>query len=673
MESFVSRYKNALVLIVVLVAQLLALAVQVKRPAADAADPREVSLIRYVVVSVITPPERLLHNIGLGIRGIWLGYLDLVHVRQQNADLKTEMERLRLEQASVAEDAKQGQRLQQLLGFKERYIYKTLPAQVIGTAGTEQSRILYIDKGSKDGLEPEMPVVTADGVVGKLKDVFPHISQVLEISDTTSGVGALLQTTRIRGVLKGSSVGEVQMINVSPDERIKPGEIVLTSGGDQIFPRGLPVGTVERVQTDPDRDPLLDVIVRPAANLSRLEEVLVITNLGDETPKQEIRDLAESEAEGLAAQKRASDVLSERLPAKVDPNAPADTNPQNLVDDAGNAIRPLSPPKPLHADQFSPNATPAAAEMTPGQRQGAIKEGTEEVAARPAAKPKPASDTASGNGIPGTETAVKKTAVSTAATASAGSGGTSGTSGTAIPVVHKPLPTVDASGAVTAATRRPTPSVSADGTTTVVVRKPASSVDAAGTVTPAVHRAAPLVDGTGTAAVPHRTIQPADGSVSVPTARTASQAPSSTSPPRALPSTVPGSTVGSTRTAATGTTSASPSASSASRFGNSEGAPATGGGLKPESKTRVIVDGPVVPAKKKTPDTASPGTPVKASPTTPVKASPTPGAPVKAPSAPVKKGPILVPDDGSRPPSAEKPKPAAQSSEPASTPQRGPN
>src|SRR5580704_12541049 len=259
MESFFSRYKNALVLIVVLVAQLLALAVQVKRPAPGSPDQEGVSLIRYVVVSVVTPPERWIHNVGRGIRGLWYGYMDLVHVRQQDAVLKTEIERLRLEQASLAEDAKQGQRLEQLLDFKEHYVYKTVPAQVIGASGTDQSRTLYIDKGAKDGLAPDMPVVTADGIVGKLKDVFDHKGLVLLVSDPTSGVGVILETTRTRGILKGVPFGQLQVINVSPDGRIKAGERIVTSGGDQIFPRGMPVGTVEGVEPDPDRDPLMDV------------------------------------------------------------------------------------------------------------------------------------------------------------------------------------------------------------------------------------------------------------------------------------------------------------------------------------------------------------------------------------------------------------------------------
>jgi rod shape-determining protein MreC len=381
MESFFSRYRNALVLIVVLVAQLLALAVQAKRPAADGADRPSVSLMRYAVITIVTPPERLLHSTGHWLRSVWFGYIDLIHVRRENADLRQQVERLRLEQATIAQDAEQGQRLQHMLGFAQNYIYKTQPAQVIGTGGTDQSQVLYIDKGSANGLQQDMPVITADGIVGKLKDVFPHTSQVLLVTDPTSGVGVILQTTRIRGILKGRAYGQLQVADVSPDSRIKAGEPIVTSGGDQIFPRGLSVGTVDRVLPDPDRDPLVDVLVRPAAGLSQLEEVLVVTNMTDTISPQETKDLAESEAEGEAAKKRASDVLSERLPSRTDLNAPADTNPEVLVDAAGNAIKKIAPPKPEHPDGFSPNAEPDAALMIPGQRSVPVKDGIEDTAA----------------------------------------------------------------------------------------------------------------------------------------------------------------------------------------------------------------------------------------------------------------------------------------------------
>ena len=117
-------------------------------------------LIRLWANALVSPPERLLHSSSSASADLWQNYLDLRHVRQQNQELQKTIDRLRLEQAALLEDAKQGQRLQALLGFQEKYIYKTVAAQVIGSSGSDQSRVFYIDKGSADGLERDMAVIT---------------------------------------------------------------------------------------------------------------------------------------------------------------------------------------------------------------------------------------------------------------------------------------------------------------------------------------------------------------------------------------------------------------------------------------------------------------------------------------------------------------------------------
>ena len=356
-----------MVLSAVLLAQFLALAVQVRTPAAREGDGKGVRLLRYWVVAMMSPPEKVMSHTGSGVRGFWGNYVDLRHTRKENASLRAQVDQLRLEQAALLEDAKQGQRLQALLGFREKYIYKTQPAQVIGTAGSDQSRILYIDKGWKDGLKQDQPVITPDGIVGKVKDVFPHTAQVLEISDQTSGAGVLLEKTRLRGVLRGNAYGQPQIIDVLPDDRIKPGEKVLTSGGDQIFPRGLAVGTVQKVVSDPEREPYTQVVIKPAANLQHLEEVLVVVETSDELSPAAKRDLAKSQVAGAeeAEMQRASDILAEKLPGLKDPNAP-DTA---AVDDKTNpaALKPLKPLTAARVDRYSPGTAPPAARMTPGQ------------------------------------------------------------------------------------------------------------------------------------------------------------------------------------------------------------------------------------------------------------------------------------------------------------------
>ncbi len=370
MDTFLGRYRNLLVLLVVLLAQFIALAVQVRTPAANNDGGKGVRLLRHWVVALIAPPEKAVVHTGSDARGFWGDYIDLRHTREENQSLRNEVDRLRLEQAGLLEDARQGQRLQTLLAFKEHYVSATVPAQVIGTAGSDQSRVLYIDKGARDGLAIDQPVITPDGIVGKIKEVFPHTSQVLEINDQSSGAGVLLEKTRLRGVLRGNAYGQPQVIDILPDERIKPGEPVLTSGGDQIFPRGLPVGTVEKVVADPEREPYVDIVLKPAANLSHLEEVLVVTGTSDALPSKTQRDLARSEAVGgiETEKQRASDILADKLPGLTDPNEPEVDKAAEQKPTGGEEVgRPIQPPQPLRADRFTPNQTPPASSLTPGR------------------------------------------------------------------------------------------------------------------------------------------------------------------------------------------------------------------------------------------------------------------------------------------------------------------
>jgi rod shape-determining protein MreC len=366
MEPVIVRYRNLIVLLIVLVAQIIGLAVQVRRTDSgrntmDVQDGPGVRLIRLWAEGMVSPPERLVHGIKLGVVDLWEDYLDLRHVRAENQDLQKTIDRLRLEQASMLEDAQQGQRLQGILNFQEKYVYKTVAAQAIGSSGSDQSRVLYLDKGKDFGLEPDMAVITGDGIVGKVREVFPHTAQVLMINDQTSGAGVILETTRTRGILRGNANGQPQIVGILADQRIQPGEKVLTAGGDQVFPRGLPVGVVEKVVRDPDRDSFIDVVVKPAARLDRLDEVLVITSTEPRFSPEQQQDLATSEAlkgpevEQAKAQKKAAEIMAERLPGLTDPNLPPDQQP---LHDVSNPQPVARTPQPLHPDRFTPGNAP---------------------------------------------------------------------------------------------------------------------------------------------------------------------------------------------------------------------------------------------------------------------------------------------------------------------------
>jgi rod shape-determining protein MreC len=226
-------------------------------------------------------------------------------VRAENRALKEQIEQMRLQQVRLSEDAAQARRLQALLAFKEQYIAKTVPAQVIGSSGSDLSRSIYIDKGSNDGVAQDMAVITAGGIVGKVLHAYPSTSQILMINDQSSGVGVLLGSGRLQGVLRGTPDGELIVERVMSDEQVAPGDAVLSSGGDQIFPKGLPVGVVSKASLG--KELFLNIKVRSAADLGRLEEVLVVTE------KQEHAPVAES-----GARLRAADILAQRLPSVPD-------------------------------------------------------------------------------------------------------------------------------------------------------------------------------------------------------------------------------------------------------------------------------------------------------------------------------------------------------------------
>ena len=365
MENFFGRYRNQLILGTLMFTQVIALATQVKRPTDSGAGP-STRLVRYWAVASIAPLEKLVMHMGHGIRGFWSGYVDLRGVRDKNRELSQQIEDLRLQQTRLSQDAGQAHRLQTLLDFKQKVISQTVAAQVIGSGGNEQSHIIMIDKGRDDGLGEDMAVISPDGVIGKLLRVYGTTSQVLEINDPTSGVGAILEKSRLQGIVNGTSAGLTELHYIMADERVSPGEQVLTSGGDRIFPKGLVIGSVENAVLDKDRDSFLAIRVKPAVALNKLEEVLVVTKAEEVVPEPTAPGpAADGSRESPSTGIRAADILAQRLPS-APPAAPdipasrAGTGARAKAPGAKNAAsgsrkKPeAAPPVPLPADRPQP-------------------------------------------------------------------------------------------------------------------------------------------------------------------------------------------------------------------------------------------------------------------------------------------------------------------------------
>ncbi|MGO8794978.1 MAG: rod shape-determining protein MreC [Candidatus Sulfotelmatobacter sp.] len=352
MESVLGRYRNLTILVGVLFLQVLGLAVQVKR----SGEAQNTRLIRIWAVDLITPFERGLVWVQTGSSDVWHNYFYLRRVRAENRELKQQIERMRLDQVRMSEDASQAQRLQSLLAFKEQFIARTVAAQVIGSCGNDLAQCIYLDKGKEDGIDRDMAVITANGIVGKVLEVFPTVSKVLMINDQSSGAGVYLEKSRLQGVLRGTPNGELIIERVMSDEQVSAGDTVLSSGGDQIFPKGLPVGTVTKV--GPGREMFLSIKVKPAADLSRLEEVLVVTEKQERAPG--VAD--------IGTRARAADILALRLPSVPDkPPAAATAAAVASPGSASGSVPNVSPTAAKPAGTLparSPNASSTPSSVT---------------------------------------------------------------------------------------------------------------------------------------------------------------------------------------------------------------------------------------------------------------------------------------------------------------------
>jgi len=265
-QAFVARHRAFFILVAVMVAQLLLLSVQITRN-------HNVRLIQVWAVDLLDPFERGLHWTVETASNAWTSVRALRRAQKQNQELRAELDTARSQVLQLSEKAREADRLRALLDFKGQLPYPTIAAEVIATSPGERSSAIFIGKGSDAGLATDLAVITPAGIVGKIVAVFPRSAQVLLLTDPTSGVGCLLEKSRLQGVLKGSGDGLAQLRYVMNEQPVSVGDSLLTSGLDQIYPKGLPVGTVVRTG---EGNIYKEITVKPAAQLDRLETVLVV-------------------------------------------------------------------------------------------------------------------------------------------------------------------------------------------------------------------------------------------------------------------------------------------------------------------------------------------------------------------------------------------------------------
>lgn len=231
--------------------------------------------LEKLLVEVTAPVARIFQRTVALAEGVWSDYFSLVHVHQENLQLKKQLESMRMENIRYREALHTHERLKALLKFKQSIDLPVLAAQVIGLDPTGWFRSVIIDKGERSGIAMDMPVVNASGVVGRVVSVSPNYAKVLLIIDQNSSVDCLVQRSRDRGMVRGLSETICTVDYMVKTSDVKMHDKIVTSGLGGVFPKGIPIGEVMTAVESPG-DLFRRITLRPAVDFSRLEEVLVI-------------------------------------------------------------------------------------------------------------------------------------------------------------------------------------------------------------------------------------------------------------------------------------------------------------------------------------------------------------------------------------------------------------
>src|SRR5579863_2628440 len=279
MDFFLSRYRHLTVLLVVITAQLLLIAYQVKTD-------KHIPLIRVWAVTAVTPVETGLELIRHYTWGFVEDYFVLLGVRSQNEKLQRENGQLKIENNYLKAELSTADRARALSVFEARSPSKTVAARVIGNGTGANSKVVFVDRGSTSGVESGMAVVTPDGIVGKVVEAYPTSSLVMLITDPTFAAGVVSQKNRVHGTLKGQGHAECLVDYVQNEEHVDIGEWFYTSGDDRIFPKGFPVG---QVTAAPNGKTFKAIYVSPSGMQGGVEEVLIVLQgVHQEVPGAEI-------------------------------------------------------------------------------------------------------------------------------------------------------------------------------------------------------------------------------------------------------------------------------------------------------------------------------------------------------------------------------------------------
>src|SRR5580700_2281005 len=269
METLLNRYRNITVLLLVIFAQLVLIAVQVRND-------RDVRMVRVWSVTAIAPFAKVLETVRGGTSGFFSNYILMHDAREDNRRLQAELDRVKMENLFLKGEISTADRAKALVAFQQRTQSKTIAARVIASGAGANSKVVFVDRGSGSGVEKGMAVLTPDGIVGKVIAAYPTASEVMLITDPDFAAGVISQKNGVVGTLKGQGHATCKVDYVPNEEKVEPGEWFYTTGDDRVFPKGFPAGIARVVRKGSGSQSYQEILVEPAGLERGLEAVLIM-------------------------------------------------------------------------------------------------------------------------------------------------------------------------------------------------------------------------------------------------------------------------------------------------------------------------------------------------------------------------------------------------------------
>jgi len=275
---FFKNYRTVIFVGAVFAATLLLLSYHLKYDSGG-------GLVKNIVLEAAAPVQKF-SSASIGhVDDAWMRYVRLVGLQEENRRLRNQIADLQSELLLYQEGYRESKRLQELFALTENDPPGFVAATVIGREQAALSKTLWINKGSAHGLKPGMPVVAPPGLVGRLTDVTWHSSKVLLLIDENSNVDVLIQRTRVQGIVRGAGARGCVVKYISKIQDVKEGDVVVSAGMGNVFPKGLLIGKVSAVDRM-DVGLFIQIQVSPFVDFSKIEEVLVLVSGASAEPER---------------------------------------------------------------------------------------------------------------------------------------------------------------------------------------------------------------------------------------------------------------------------------------------------------------------------------------------------------------------------------------------------